>query len=152
MLKKTKIIATISDLNCESDFIEKLYNFGVDVVRLNTAHQDFEGTKKIIENVRKVSDKIPLLLDTKGPEMRTSPSEKEVFVKKGDKIFFEGNSKKENCNECIYVNYDGFCKNISVKNKILIDDGDIEFEVIKKEKNRLLCVANNEGIVKGKKV
>jgi pyruvate kinase len=82
MLKKTKVIATISDLNCDERFIRDLYKSGMNVVRLNTAHQDFKETKKIIDNVRKVSDKIPLMLDTKCPEIRTCASEEEIYVKK----------------------------------------------------------------------
>lgn len=151
MLKKTKIVATISDANCEVEFVNELYEEGMNVVRLNTAHQDFEGTKKVIKNVRKVSDKIPLLLDTKGPEIRTTPSKEEVALKKGDKIFVEGNPNKEISKECICVNYKNFCKDINLKDKILIDDGDIELEVIDKKNDKLICIAKNEGVVKGKK-
>jgi pyruvate kinase len=52
MLKKTKIIATISDKRCDIDFITKLYNAGMNVVRMNTAHQSIDDSKKIIENIR----------------------------------------------------------------------------------------------------
>lgn len=71
MRKKTKIVATISDKNCEPDFIKKLYDEGMDVVRLNTAHMDFEAAEKVIKNIRQVSEKIAILIDTKGPEIRT---------------------------------------------------------------------------------
>jgi pyruvate kinase len=151
MLKKTKIITTISDINCDVELIKKLHEAGADVVRLNTAHQDFEGTKKVIQNVRKVSNKIPFLLDTKGPEIRTSKSKAEVVLKKGEKIFVDGNPDKEISSECIYVTYPNFSKDVSVKDKILIDDGDVELEVIEKKGGRLLCVVRNDGIVKGKK-
>jgi len=151
MLKKTKIIATISDLNCGEELIKKLHETGVDVVRLNTAHQDFEGTKRVINNVRKVSKKIPFLLDTKGPEIRTSKSNKEIAVKKGDKIFVDGNPDKEISEECIYVTYPNFSKDLSVKDKILIDDGDVELEVVEKKGGKLFCVVKNDGIIKGKK-
>ncbi len=67
--KQTKIVATISDLNCGVDFLTTLYNNGMNVVRLNTAHQSHEGSLLVIDNVRKVSSSIPLLVDTKGPEV-----------------------------------------------------------------------------------
>ena len=70
-MKKTKIVATISDKRCEVEFLEKLYRAGMNVVRLNTAHQDMEQALKVVENVRKVSDNIAILIDTKGPEVRT---------------------------------------------------------------------------------
>ncbi len=55
MYKKTKIVATISDLHCDIDFIKQLYDNGMNVVRLNTAHQNLEASMKVINNVRAVS-------------------------------------------------------------------------------------------------
>ena len=68
--KKTKIICTISDLNCGVGFLRSLYDNGMNVVRINTAHATIEGAQKIVDNVRAVSDKIAILIDTKGPEVR----------------------------------------------------------------------------------
>ncbi|MCK5277914.1 MAG: pyruvate kinase, partial [Cyclobacteriaceae bacterium] len=72
MLKKTKIVATISDMKCDIKLIKSLNKLGMDVVRLNTAHQNHKDTLKVVNNVRSVSKKIALLLDTKGPEIRTT--------------------------------------------------------------------------------
>ncbi|MFW6094800.1 MAG: pyruvate kinase, partial [Bacteroidota bacterium] len=69
-MQKTKIVATISERQCDVNFIRKLYNEGMNVVRMNTAHQEPEDTLKVISNVRQVSDRIALLIDTKGPEVR----------------------------------------------------------------------------------
>jgi pyruvate kinase len=151
MLKKTKIVATISDFHCEVDFIRELYNNGMDVVRLNTAHQSIDDSLKVVRNVRAVSDKIPLMIDTKGPEIRTTPSDYKVAVKKGDRVQFKGDSSKSTTPDCIYVNYDHFTHELEIGKKILIDDGDIEFEVVEKTQDALFCVATNDGIVKGKK-
>ena len=149
MLKKTKIVATISDLNCSPEFLKGLNNAGMNVVRLNTAHQDFDGTRKVIENVRKVSDKIPLLLDTKGPEIRTTAQTAERELKKGDKIRITGDPGETG--DCVYVSYKNFAKDISAGSKILIDDGETEFEVLEKKDNSLICEVKNDGRVKGKK-
>ena len=73
MSKYTKIVATISDARCDVDFIKQLYECGMNVVRLNSAHLQEEGFQKIINNVRAVSNKIAILMDTKGPEVRTTP-------------------------------------------------------------------------------
>ena len=54
--KKTKIICTISDLNCEVGFLRSLYENGMNVVRINSAHATLEGAQKIVDNVRAVSD------------------------------------------------------------------------------------------------
>ncbi|MBN1142878.1 MAG: pyruvate kinase [Bacteroidales bacterium] len=151
MLKKTKIVATISDLKCDVEFIKKLYDSGMDVVRMNTAHQSFDDTIKVIRNVRLVSDKIPLILDTKGPEIRTNPSDYKIDVKKGDRINIRGDGSKSSTPDCIYVNYSRFAEELEPGAKILIDDGDIEFEVVEKSGDTLICMATNDGTVKGKK-
>ena len=80
--KRTKIVATISDKNCETDFIKELYEAGMDVVRINSAHLDIEGALKIIKNPE-VSDKIAILIDTKGPEIRTTICDSPIQLKKG---------------------------------------------------------------------
>ena len=71
-MKQTKIVASVSDRRCGVDFIRQLYNAGVNVVRMNTAHATEEGLKDIIRNVREVSRHIGILIDTKGPEVRTT--------------------------------------------------------------------------------
>ena len=70
-MKHTKIVATISDKRCEVEFIRQLHEAGVNVVRLNTAHISTESALMMINNVRQVSDSIGILVDTKGPEIRT---------------------------------------------------------------------------------
>ena len=71
MKKFTKIVATISDRKCEPEFLNELFEEGVNVVRLNTAHQGRAEAMKVVENVRAVSDLVAILVDTKGPEIRT---------------------------------------------------------------------------------
>lgn len=151
MLKKTKIVATISDMRCDVEFIKQLYDNGMNVVRLNTAHQSSEDTLKVIRNVREVSDTIPFILDTKGPEIRTTASDYKVAVKKGDLITIKGDSSRSTTPDCIYVTYDNFVNELEAGKKILIDDGDIEFEVIEKSGDTLICKATNDGSVKGRK-
>jgi hypothetical protein len=65
-MKKTKIIATISNKSCSVDLLEQMYHAGMDVVRLNTAHQSLEDALPVIENIRAVSDRIAIMIDTKG--------------------------------------------------------------------------------------
>lgn len=64
-MKQTKIVCSISDLRCDVDFIRSLFNAGMNVVRMNTAHATPEGLRKIIHNVRAVSPHIGILIDTK---------------------------------------------------------------------------------------
>ncbi len=151
MKRKTKIIATISDLNCDVEFITKLFKAGLNVVRLNTAHQSPEDTLRIIKNVRQVSDRIALLLDTKGPEIRVTKAEVDIPVNTGDVVKVAGGAKKISSPKMVYVNYDNFVKDMSKSDHILIDDGQLELEVTEIKKDHLLCKALNNGVIKGRK-
>ena len=151
MLKKTKIVATISERYCETDFLEQLMNAGVNVVRLNTAHQTYADALKVINNVRKVSDRIGILLDTKGPEIRTNPSEEQLEVKAGDRFFLKGDPEKYTTKDTIYVSYSRIVDDMPVNKNILIDDGEIELRVLDKDKEKLICEVRNDGIIEGKK-
>ena len=71
-MKQTKIVCSISDFRCDVDFLRKLFFSGMNVVRINTAHAPEEGIRKIVKNTRAVSPHIALLIDTKGPEIRTT--------------------------------------------------------------------------------
>lgn len=150
--KKTKIVATISDEKCEVKFLKQLYENGMDVVRLNTAHQDHSDALKVLKNVRKVSSRIGVLLDTKGPEMRISSVDEPIAVKRGELIKFKGTNRDKNSSaSCLYVNYKDFVKDVPIGASILIDDGDIELKVEKKKAGALICKSYDSGIIKSKK-
>ncbi len=144
--KYTKIVATISDKRCAVDFIQQLYDEGMNVVRMNSAHLDEEGFLKIINNVRQVSKKIALLVDTKGPEIRTTKAENdEIILKNGEFIKVIGDNDRISNSECIAVNYPYFTRDLKVGNYILIDDGELELKVISKDEEYLTCVVKNDG-------
>ena len=91
LLKQTKIVATISDQRCDVDFIKQLFDAGLNVVRMNTAHAGREGFEKLIANVRTVSNRIAILMDTKGPEVRTTVLDEPIPFKAGDRVKVVGN-------------------------------------------------------------
>lgn len=153
MEKKTKIICTISDINCEVDFIRELYRNGMNVARINSAHATVEGAEKIVENVRAVSDKIAILIDTKGPEVRLTSMENAVgFVaKEGDTIEIRNGSGCASSSKCLYTNCECFVEDVPVGSDILIDDGSIGLKVVGKNDDALICSVCNNGVIKGKK-
>jgi pyruvate kinase len=151
MQKLTKIVATISDRKCDVDFLKSLFDEGVNVVRLNTAHQNYDDTLRVINNVRQVSKKVALLLDTKGPEIRTTKTAEDILVKEGDLIKFKGDPDVESTKEMVCVNYKDFVKDVPVDSLILIDDGEIELRVIDKNDDHLVCEVQNSGAIEGKK-
>ena len=151
--KKTKIICTISDLNCSSEFIKELYDNGMNVVRINSAHATIEGAQKIVDNVRQVSERIAILLDTKGPEVRLTAMEGPVgfAVKEGDEVII-GNDPQASCRlGVLNTNCASFVNDVPIGAEILIDDGSIGLKVIGKSPEALKCFVGNSGAIKGKK-
>jgi pyruvate kinase len=149
--KRTKIVATISDKNCEPDFIRKLYDAGMNVIRINSAHLDIEGALRIIKNTREVSDKIAILLDTKGPEIRTTVCDNPIQLKKGASINIIGDPDKKSTTEAIYVTYKAFSSDIPLGSLILMDDGELELRVLRKNGSALECTIENDGILGSRK-
>ncbi|MCF8363270.1 MAG: pyruvate kinase [Prolixibacteraceae bacterium] len=147
-MKKTKIVATISDYKSSHEYVKALYDNGMNVVRMNTAHIDREGATKIMNEVRSVSDKIALLIDTKGPEVRTINVDEDLHVKLGDKVKVSGDLKQQNC---LHVNYPAFVNDIKTNSKLLIDDGEIELEVKDKDDTFLYTEVTNSGVIKNRK-
>ena len=151
MYKKTKIVATISDNRCEESLIRELFEAGMNVVRLNTAHQGPEGMERVIRNVRAVSEHIAVLIDTKGPEVRTTTCEAPIHFQKGDKVQIVGDPQRTTTRECIAVSYPDFVKDLRVGAHILIDDGELGIIVDSKMEGVLNCTIENEAILKPRK-
>ena len=149
--KRTKIVATISDKNCETGFIRELYEAGMNVIRINSAHLDIEGALRIIRNTREVSDKIAILIDTKGPEIRTTVCDAPIVLKKGATINIIGDPGKKSSSEAIYVTYETFSSDIPLGSLILMDDGELELRVLRKQGNALQCSIENDGILTSRK-
>ena len=106
MTKATKIVATISDKRCDVDFIRALFEEGMNVVRMNSAHLEREGFLKIINSVREVSKHIALLIDTKGPEVRTTVAENDhIEIRTGDTVRVKGDPNGVSVQGKIYVSY-----------------------------------------------
>ena len=151
--KKTKIICTVSDRQCGVDFIRSLYENGMNVIRINSAHASLEGAQQIVDNVRAVSDKIAILIDTKGPEVRlTGISDPHgISVNKGDVVYFLAGEEQESSKDALYTNCRTFVRDVPAGARILIDDASLELHVTDKDADRLVCEVCNNGVIKGKK-
>ena len=156
MKKKTKIIATISDKRCEVDFIRALFEAGMNAVRINSAHVTTESAARIVENVRKVSEKIAIIIDTKGPEIRVTGMSPEwaagIPVKEGDVVRIKGtHDDLPSSRELVYFNDESIFDDVPVEATVLIDDGELELQVVDKEDGVLVCEVRNNGIIKSRK-
>ncbi|MBP8959697.1 MAG: pyruvate kinase [Bacteroidales bacterium] len=149
--KKTKIVATISDKHCDTNFIKSLFEAGMDLVRINSAHLDIEGALKIIRNTREVSEKIAIIVDTKGPEIRTTVCDEPLNLKKDEIIWISGNPNEKTIPGNIYVTYPEFANDVPIGLSVIIDDGEVELKVLDKEEAKLKCVAVNDGTIGSRK-
>lgn len=144
---KTKIIFTIGPATQDEVVLEKMIKAGVDICRINMAHADHAWTREIIQRVRKVCDKvgrqIAIMMDVKGPEIRTGDVP-ETFELGQDEIFEftygEGiGGMTEDGVRRVDVNYPGFAKDMKIGNTVLVDSGLIRLKVLQIENNRVRC-------------
>lgn len=153
MNKFTKIVATISDRRCDVDFIKDLFGNGLNVVRMNSAHLSKEGFEKIVNNVRAVSERIGILMDTKGPEIRTTTNidDKEINIHEGDKITVIGQPDGCTTGETICLSYADIAKDVHKGAHLLIDDGELDFVIDDIDGDKILCTATNNGTLGSRK-
>ena len=146
-MKQTKIVASISDLRCEQDFIRKLFLAGMNVVRINTAHATPEGIKKVVENVRAVSAHLAIMIDTKGPEVRTTGTAAPISYKAGDVVKIFGRPNMDTTHDIINVSYINITQDVKVGDHLLFDDGAIDMLVIENSGPMLVAQVQNDGIL-----
>lgn len=153
MQKYTKIVATVSDNRCSVEFIKSLFDAGVNVVRMNSAHLDYEGFKKIVENTRAANKSIAIMMDTKGPEIRTTVTAdgNAVVYHTDDIVTISGNPDGITTHDCICLNYPAIAPVLKPGDRLLIDDGEMEFEIVSVEKDIVTARANNDGEVGSRK-
>ena len=144
-MKQTKIVASISDLRCDVEFIKELYNAGVNVVRINTAHATPEGIRRVINNVREVSPHLAILIDTKGPEIRTTAVEEHIYFVTGDRVKICGKPEAMTTRDCVNVSYMNFVNDINIGDDILFDDGELSMKIVDKKDDSLFAVVQNDG-------
>lgn len=143
-MKQTKIVASISDLRCEVDFLRELYKSGVNVMRINTAHATPEGIKKVINNIREVSNYIAILIDTKGPEIRTTAVEEHIYFQTGDEVTICGNPSETTTRKRINVTYTDIVNDLNIGDDVLINDGELALKITGKTENELHAIVQND--------
>ena len=144
-MKQTKIVASISDRRCDTDFIRQLFNAGMNVVRMNTAHASREGIINIIRNVRDVSRHIGILIDTKGPEVRTTGCDAPIEYKTGDVVKIFGRPEMDTTHDIINLSYPNFAADVYEGCHILFDDGALDMKVIGINGPQVVAQVMNDG-------
>lgn len=150
-MKKTKIVCTIGPKTESVEKLTELVNAGMNVMRLNFSHGDYVEHGTRITNFRKVMEvtgkQLAILLDTKGPEIRTIKLENgdDVDLVAGQEFTFTTDTKVVGNKERVAVTYSGFAKDLNVGNRILVDDGLIEMEVLATTDTEVKCKVLNNG-------
>ena len=154
-MRKTKIVCTIGPASENEQTLEKLINAGMNVARLNFSHGDFEEHGNRIKSIRSVAEKlgknVAILLDTKGPEIRTNNMENGGIDLEAGQQLIVSMEEVLGTTEKISVTYPELVNDVHVGSKILLDDGLIELEVKQIEKNELYTEVLNNGTLKNKK-
>jgi pyruvate kinase len=146
-MKQTKIVASISDRRCDANFIRSLFEAGMNVVRMNTAHANEDGIKQIIKNVRSVSRHIGILIDTKGPEVRTTGCAEPIQFWEGDMVKIFGRPEMDSTHDMINLSYTNFASDVREGCHILFDDGAIDMEVMAINGPAVIAQVKNDGVL-----
>lgn len=148
----SKIVCTLGPKTCDPDSIEKLAEQGMDIVRLNMSHGTHEWHRSVIENVRKVCAKgkfnLGILLDTKGPEVRSGDLRAPIEVTRGQRFVWTIRKDTENFGpDTVDVSYDDFVKDVHVGDTLLVDGGMCSFLVIEVTDTDVVSECIDKGVL-----
>ena len=156
-MKKTKIVCTIGPKTDSIDMLTSLVNKGMDVMRLNFSHGSHEEHSVRIASIRKVmtetGKRVGILLDTKGPEIRTMSLEdgKEVNLTSGQDFTFTTDTSVIGNSARVAVTYPDLPGDLNVGNTIMLDDGLLEMMVTDVSRDEVACKVLNNGVLGEKK-
>ena len=154
-MRKTKIICTIGPASDNEETLKKLMLAGMNAARINFSHGSFEEQEEKIKRIKKVAKElglcIPLILDTKGPEVRIGKFEDgEIFLKPGDKFCLTSEEILGTQYE-FSVSYKDLYKELKHGDRMLIDDGLIEVEVVTIRNEKIYCKVISGGKLSNRK-
>jgi pyruvate kinase len=140
--RHTKIVATLGPATDGPETLEKLILSGVDVIRLNMAHATEDWVKERVARIREVSSRagrqVAVMMDVKGPEIRTAQIDEPIDLAAGENFAFYTKARTEPIRG-VGVNYSGIVADVNVGSVMLVDSGLIRFEVVGKDETTLHC-------------
>ena len=143
---RTKIICTIGPATQDIGSLRRLHKSGMNVARINMSHATHKSAKAVIDKIHKINNdskfnygKIGILLDTQGPEIRTGDTELTMDLKVGDEVTLTVRDQVDVETSSIKINYKDLIKSVSEGSKISVDNGLINFKVLSKDEETLLC-------------
>ena len=152
---KTKIICTIGPETESFEMLQRMAGAGMNVARLNMSHGDQDWHQRVIKHIktlnRKIKFPVAILLDTQGPEIRTGHLASDLDLKKGSviSIVVRGESNPEETS--IHIDYDDLIGTVLAGDKITVDNGLINLEVLEKQERVIRCRVLDGGVLKSKR-
>ena len=155
MPRKTKIICTVGPATDSYPALERLYAAGMAVVRLNMSHASQDEAANAIHWVktlnRKVKYPVPIMLDTQGPEIRTGAVAEPMRLRPGEEVFLDVSPQPGGPLRAIEVNYPGLPDAVAVGDRVRLDNGLLNVEVLAREGSRLRCRVADGGALGSRK-
>ena len=153
MHKRTKIISTIGPASRSPILIKKLYDKGMNVIRINMSHTSIADMKKIVNDIKKINKSITssigVMIDTQGPEIRTANFGKDIELVKGDEIFLVSKSQRKK--KEILIDNLSHVKGLKSGGKISLDNGQIDLKILYLSKQHIKCLVLDNGKISEKK-
>jgi len=153
--RRTKIICTIGPATASYPMLEAMHGAGMNVVRLNMSHADHEGSAEIINWIktlnRKVNHPVAILLDTQGPEIRTGDLAHPIKLAPGEVVSLAVRDGLDVEHTSIHVNYQDLVTSLSVGDRVSIDNGLLNFEVLEKDGAQITCRVLDGGVLGSKR-
>ena len=154
-MQKTRIICTIGPATESYEMLQKMYEAGMNIVRLNMSHGDHDSHAKVIQHIktlnRKVKFPIPILLDTQGPSIRTGDLSNELDLRQGAIVSITTRGAMDVEESSIHIDYADLLEAVNVGDKITVDNGLINFEVLEKKERLMRCRVLDGGLLKSKR-
>jgi len=153
--RRTKIICTVGPATSSFPMLERLHAAGMNIVRLNMSHADHASAGDVIRWIktlnRKVGNPVAVMLDTQGPEIRTGVVAKPLELAKDDVVTLTVRGDVDVEHASIQVNYEDLVTSVDVGDRISVDSGLLNFEVLEKDGPRLTCRVVDGGVLGSKK-
>jgi len=151
-MRKTKIIATVGPATASYEALKSILAAGVNIVRFNFSHANYEGTKAILANIEKLRGEgfeVATLLDTKGPEIRTGDLAEKRQYNAGDKIrMFCGDASKVPADaDALFCDYEYLAEDMGIGSVIRIDSGLLDVVVEEKHADYVLVRCLNSCLI-----
>ena len=152
---KTKIICTIGPETESFEMLQRMAGAGMNVARLNMSHGDQDWHQRVIKHIktlnRKIKFPVAILLDTQGPEIRTGHLASDLDLKKGSVISIVVRGESDPEETSIHIDYDDLIGTVLAGDKITVDNGLINLEVLEKQERVMRCRVLDGGVLKSKR-